>query len=188
MPVRALLVAALVALGLACDGDEEMTGGGDESEDTAGPTPVPLVDPRQWAMADEAEDVFADLRPESIECDPDRGVYVEELPWQTRFEINTAWCNYATVQQPLAHPLVAGDAVEVRVWHFELTGGPAQAYLAVALDGEVMWEADVPIPSESELVSGTFEVARDLAAGTPLQFHLHNHGTNTWELVSIDRL
>ncbi len=173
----------MVVLGNGCDGGDV----GDNETDSMA-TPTPLVEPHAWTVAREADDLFADQRPAEVECDPDRGMTVEETAWQTRFEINTGWCNYATVEQPLLESLEAGDTVEVRVWHFELTGQPAEAYLGVGLDGEVIWEETVPIPSEGELIKSTFEVDRPLPAGTPIQYHVHNHGKNTWELVSINRL
>jgi len=150
--------------------------------------PLSLVDPHRWASAEESVDAFADQRPPEIDCDPDRGMAVEETPWQTRFEINTGWCNYATVEQPILEALEPGDTIEVRVYHFELTGGPAEAYVAAALDGVIRWEQVIPIPSEGELLKGIFEVDEPVDAGTPIQFHVHNHGVNSWELVSIERL
>lgn len=147
-----------------------------------------LVDAHGWVEASDAEDLFAQQRPAQVDCDSDRGLYVDETPWQTRLEINTAWCNYATVSQPLLEALAPGDTVEVRVWHFELTGEPAMGYLAVGLADQIAWEFAVPIPREAELITEVFEIDEPLPAGTPIQFHVHNHGKNTWELVSIDRL
>ncbi len=149
--------------------------------------PSSLVEPEQWQDSP-SRDAFADLRPADVECDPVRGLYLQRSPWGDRFEINTAWCNYATVEQPLLEPLAAGDTVEVRVWHFDLTGAPAEAYVGVAVAGEIEWERIIPIPSEGGLIAETFEVSEAVEAGTPIQFHVHNHGNNTWELVSIEQL
>lgn len=175
-------IAGVALLG-ACDSGETADDASMEER-----VPLSIVDPFEWTIAEEGVDAFADQRPAEIDCDPDRGMAVEETPWQTRFEINTGWCNYATVDQPITEALEPGDNVEVRVFHFDLTGSPAEAYVAAALDGEIRWEQTIPIPSESQLLKGIFEVDEAVDAGTSIQFHVHNHGVNTWELVSIERL
>ena len=182
---RAVLALAGAVAGLlaaACDASP------DDAADETPSVPVPLVDATMWTLVAPADDVFADMRPETIDCDPDRGLFVEHSANESRLEINTGWCNYATVVQPLRTALAEGDTVEVRVYHFELTGGPAEAYLAIALQEHVPWEQVIPIPSEGQLLKGTFEVTEAIDAHTPIQFHVHNHGVNSWELVSIDRL
>lgn len=179
----AATIAGVALLG-ACDSGETADDASMEEERV----PLSIVDPFEWTVAEEGVDAFADQRPPEIDCDPDRGMAVEETPWQTRFEINTGWCNYATVAQPILEALEPGDSVEVRVYHFELTGSPAEAYVAAALDGEIRWEQTIPIPSEGQLLKGIFEVDEAVDAGTSIQFHVHNHGVNTWELVSIERL
>ena len=177
------LVAGLVA---GCDGGA--TSAGESSGDDGSAVAIPLVDPWAWAAPQQADDLFASMRPPEVECDPLRGMGVQETAWSTHFEINTGWCNYATVAQTTLEALEPGDTVEVRVWHFELTGGPAQAYLGVGLAGEVRFEQTIPIPSASAQVLGTIEITEPLPAGTPIQFHVHNHGVNSWELIAIERL
>jgi hypothetical protein len=179
------LAAAVLGLAaVSCDGEP----GEPDDEGSVAEMPVPLVDPTQWAIADASADLFAHMRPPDVVCDEDRGYYLYETPWATLLEINTGWCNYLTAAQPLLEPLEVGDVVEVRVYHFDLAGGPAEGYVGVGIGDEIEWEATVAIPSPSGIVKGTFEVASPVEAGTPIQFHVHNHGSNTWELYSIDRI
>jgi hypothetical protein len=178
-PHIAVLCGLLASLG--CDAD---TGeGGDGSTEA-----LPIVDAPAWQLAAVEHDLFADMRPPEIYCDELRGYYLQETPWSTTFEVNTGWCNYVTLEQPLLEPLEVGDTVEIRVFHFELTGGPAEGYLGLGLGEGLVWEERIPIPSASELVTGTFEVTEAAPSGTPIQFHVHNHGSNTWELYSIAKL
>lgn len=187
MTLRRTIALAWALLGLSgCD--PEMAEAGEAGSGGAMETPVALVDPAAWQPSGTGDDLFAAMRPPEIDCDELRGYYLQETPWATIFEINTGWCNYLTIEQPLLVPLEIGDTIELRVYHFELTGGPAEGYLGLGLHGEVAWEQTVPIPSASELVTGTFEVTEAADVGTPVQFHVHNHGSNTWEIYSIDKL
>jgi hypothetical protein len=53
------------------------------------------------------------------------------------------------------------------------------------LGGDVAWQARVPIPSGSGLLSPEWLASRELPAGTPVHFHLHNHGANSWSLIEL---
>ena len=145
---------------------------------------VELIHADAWALAEPGADTFAALRPSTSTCDVERGLAQES----DGYEINTAWCNYATISQPILAPVVAGDTVDIRGWHFDLTGAEATAYVGVALDGEILWTEDIPIPSDSGVIRGSFEVPRDVELGAPIQFHVHNHGSNTWKIISLVRL
>jgi adenine-specific DNA methylase len=55
----------------------------------------------------------------------------------------------------------------------------------LAIGGELEWEFHVPIPSDVGVIDEEFTIDRALPVGTEIQFHVHNHGPNTWELVSV---
>lgn len=170
-----LLAALVVSANAGCQHD-------------GSPTPIHLVRATDWTVAPVADDLFADMRPANIECDDLRGHYLQENGGVTRFEINTGWCDYLTVTQPMLDAVEAGDAIDVRVFHFDLTGGPAEAYIGLGIGKEIVWDTTVPIPSSDALVQDTVEVTESVPSGTPLQLHIHNHGSNTWEIYDIDRL
>jgi hypothetical protein len=147
-----------------------------------------LVELEAWErVADVGEDVFGAERPAGLVCDEVLGISVEILGSERVLEIDTDFCDYATVRQPSLQALVPGDTVAIRVWHYPLTApAPAQAHLALAIDGELAWEQHVPSPAEEGFVEGEVAIDRDVPAGTELQFHVHNHGANSYDLLAIE--
>jgi hypothetical protein len=176
---RGAVALLAAALGAACEPDPPP-----EPEPQG---PVSLAEFDQWErVADVQDDVFGAQRPADLVCDETLGILPEFLGHDPVLEINTDLCNYATVRQPSLAPLVRGDTVSIRLWHYPLVAPmPSEGYLALALDGEVRWEVVVPIPAEAGLVEGEFIMERDLPAGIELQFHIHNHGNNSYELLGI---
>lgn len=150
--------------------------------------PVPLTDPAAWVRPPVAEDLFAAMRPPGTECDDLRGYYIDQAAEAPRFEVNTGWCDYLTVRQPILESLDEGDVLEIRIYKLELTGGPGEGYVGVALGSDVIWEITVPIPSDGDLLETDLPITTPIPSGTPLQIHIHNHGINTWEFYAIDKI
>jgi hypothetical protein len=74
----------------------------------------------------------------------------------------------------------------VKVWHYDLVAEmDTEAYVAIAIGGQIEWEATIPIPSTGNLLEADIVMDRELPAGTPMQFHVHNHGPNSWELFDV---
>jgi hypothetical protein len=165
---------------LACDGTPDPPP--DEPDSPS------LVELDAWErVAEVDEDVFGAERPAGAVCDEVLGIGTELLGSELVLEINTDFCDYATVRQPSLRALVPGDIVAIRTWHYPLTApAPAQAHLALAIDGEIAWEQLVPSPAEEAFVDGELALDRDLPAGTELQFHVHNHGANSYDLLAIE--
>lgn len=175
---QGLLVLAIGSL--ACDGTTAPP-----PDEPASPS---LVERSAWERVDDvAQDVFGAERPEGLVCDEVLGIGTEVFGSEEVLEINTDFCDYATVRQPSLQALMAGDTVAIRAWHYELTTpAPAQAHLALAIDGEIAWEVHVPSPAEGAFVEGEIAIDRDVPAGAELQFHVHNHGANSYDLLSIE--
>lgn len=159
------------------------------------PTPPPevpasasLVELDAWdRVASVDEDVFGAERPEGLVCDEVLGIGSELFSNGEVLEINTGFCDYATVRQPSQQALAPGDSVSIQVWHYALTTpAPAQAHLALAIDGEVAWEEHVASPAEGAVVEGEIAIDRSVPVGTDLQFHVHNHGDNTYALLALE--
>jgi hypothetical protein len=160
-----------------------------EEEPEPDPMPAPAVVvayPDQWArVADVEADLFGAERPADLVCD-ETGLSLESVGPDPAFEIQTDLCDYATAQQPTLVALAPGDTLSVRVFHWSLVADEAaEAHLALALGGEVVWERYVPIPSEPDLLEEDVVIERDLPAGTPLQFHVHNHGDNAYDILEL---
>lgn len=189
MPTPSRLKKGLVALAIgsfACSG--ACDGPCDGDPDPPPPAPTELVQVDAWdRVADPTEDVFGAERPADEVCDEVLGILVESLGGTPVLEIDTDSCNYATVSQPSLLALQPGDTVAIEVWHYDLTAAdPGQAHLALAIDGEVAWEEYVPVPSAAALIEAEIAIDREVPAGAALQFHVHNHGANTYDLAVLE--
>jgi hypothetical protein len=144
--------------------------------------PEALVDNGLWVYASEKEDPFAAERPIEIQC-PEWSYQLE----YGAFEVDTAGCNFLTVTQPILAKIRAGDRVIIALWHQNLVAEPATAHVAVSLGGELLWETYVTIPSPPGAYTPEIVVSSDYPKGTPIIFHLHNHGSNNWQLLELTR-
>jgi len=146
-----------------------------------------LVDHAQWMEVPASDDPLALHRPASVQCGID-GAYNED----TGLEIDTGACNYLARQQPSLVDIAAGDSIAIEAFHETLASVEAgEAHFAILVGSEVVWEIFVPIPASPEVVPATpfteeIEVDFDAPAGTPVIVHLHNHGFNTWRLLTLD--
>ncbi len=149
--------------------------------------PRPLVEVEAWTPAtEELPPEFVPLPDMRVSCKPVDGWGPWPFGGVIVFEINTGSCNWGTFEQPLLDDVVAGELVTPRLWHFELTSAfPAEGYAGVAIRDEIVWEYRVDIPSESALAADGFIAEEDIPAGTPIRFHVHNHGINSWYLVDV---
>ena len=174
-----MLLSALLLSGCPVDPNPP-----DDDDDTSEPEPVRLVEFDGWVrVTDPSVDAFADQRPPDAVCD-DAGYYAD--PIAQTLEVQTEVCDYVTLRQDTLAALEPGDVVTVFAFHDVLTAPePAQGYLGIALDGQIEWELDVPIPGDAASIEQAFTIDRSLPAGTELQFHVHNHGPNTWELLAV---
>lgn len=148
------------------------------------PEAVTLASYDGWVrVTDPSLDLFADQRPADAVCD-DAGYLFDPLT-QT-LEVQTEICNYLTVAQPTLVALAPGDVITVYAFHDVLTAPDlAQGYMALAIGGQIEWEHTVAIPANPAVIEQQFTIDRALPAGTPIQYHLHNHGPNTWELAAV---
>ncbi len=148
----------------------------------------PLAEPGRWMAFDPAGDPWVRRRPSSVECEPGFGYYVEDFAGTPSLKVDTGWCNFLTLEQPTLVDLRADEVIDLKVHHFRLVAdAPAEAMLGLALDGVIVWEHRVPIPSPAGLDKVVIELDADYPVGTPMQFHLDNHGDNNWILVRLER-
>lgn len=170
-----------LALVLGCSNE------GSETRDAA---PATQADAAAWhdiVVADEwrktaaEDDPLAQHRPDPVECDI-AGWFVED----DELEINTARCNYLFVEQPALVEVGRGDLVRLGLRHFDLTAPePATAHVALLFGDVVVWELDLTIPHEAQVLDVEWTAQRALPAGAPVGLHLHNHGQNTWTLAHV---
>ncbi len=175
-----LLATALVFGAVACGPESESEFGSESGGEPR--EPGPLVDAGEWSQVGAAADPMAGHRPPEVVC-PSSG-WAEEFGV---FEVRTEDCNYLSVEQPLARPVCAGDTLSVSLWWQSLIAlEPAVGHLALHIDGELIWEHEVEIPGSSDVLSLEFPSPVDAPEGAIVNFHLHNHGQNTWTLAGFD--
>ena len=143
---------------------------------------VSLVAADAWDLVvDPADDPWGALRPDDAEC-PARAWDVEG----DTFEVDTGSCTWGTFWQPAALGVRAGMPVDLVVWHLDLWAPePATGLAGIALDGEIIWEETAEIPGDEAIWSATVTAPRDVPAGAPVTFHVHNHGTNAWRISEL---
>ena len=143
-----------------------------------------LVAHDSWEIALAEDDPWSD-RPEGVVC-PDDAHMPELLGAEPVFSVDTGGCTYITARQPALRDVAKGETIVARVWHFALNAGEsAEAHVALRIGDSSVLDQTVPIPSEGGLIARSDVALQAFAAGTPIFFHLHNHGDNSWSLVEL---
>lgn len=146
---------------------------------------VSLVSAQAWDTTPRNRDIFPDHRPTQIDCARDKGWLAED----DALEIRTEFCNYLSLTQQSLLNLEAGTTLELALSHSDLEFNvPASAHLAIAIAGNTVWETEIAIPSEGNVLKATLELPFAVSSGDAIDVHLHNHGKNTWTVHSIDAL
>ena len=143
---------------------------------------VPLVAVDAWAEQDAAADSLAAHRPAQVNC-PANSWYEED----GALEVETGYCNYLSLAQPSRAAIERGDTLHLVLWHADLAfEEPASAHVAVSIGGKLLWQAEVAIPARANIYDLRIPVDFDAPAGSAVEFHLHNHGYNTWTLLELE--
>ncbi len=206
---RLFLVLCLSCAISSCSSSSSVT----ESE------PGPLVDNTQWVPSERGEEFFGsppegsfcETRPidcpefpwpedDCVDFEPTSTcvtAFVPEcldtftvLAVYTRMDDDRLpLCNWLTLEQPSLRAIRAGDEVEVRARHSQLTAPvPGTATMGFVIGDEQVLEYSVAIPSDFAFPSETWTAPRDYPAGTPLLFHVDNHGANEYMLIEVNIL
>jgi hypothetical protein len=143
------------------------------------------VDHFAWTVAAASADPFLPRRPQGSVCED--GSFRPEISFEEQvIEINTARCDYLTLVQPAKTSVMRGEILYIRLWHYNLTApSGGAAYIAVGFGDCLMLEEPRPIPSLSRVTVARFPAPISIAAGTPIYFHVDNHGANTYDLVEV---
>jgi hypothetical protein len=151
-------------------------------EDPTEGTPTPLVQSTLWTQVAAPDDPLADHRPAQVTCP--LGAWLFE---PQGFEVNTGGCNYAMFVQPSRATVVPGATITASLYHYDLIADPpATAHVALLLGERVLWEREVEIPGKANAFAIEVVADETVPAGTPVYFHLHNHGQNTWTLGAVE--
>lgn len=150
---------------------------------------VPVVDHELWTrVAPENDPLDPNLKVGTAtlaHCSP-ADTYFEVFGGERSYDITTRDCAWATVEQPLLIPIMAGERLYVRLWHFALLPAPVDVALPMWLIGDdVVWSEQVPIPSAARLVIGGPVAERDYPAQSRVRWHISNHGFNSWNVLDL---
>jgi hypothetical protein len=192
----ALVVAACADAGAESSLDASAADAGSDAGDAAVEGDAAALGPRAlvhsalWQRVPWGEDRFDPS--EDAEPPPPcaQGAFGEEnLGGELVFYVRTEQCPWLTVRQASRSELRAGDTLQIRVYHFALTAPEnASARLIVQIGQTLSWEAELPIPSPAAEIVEQWEAGEDYPAGTPVLFHVSNHGNNEYTLVGVDVL
>jgi hypothetical protein len=98
-------------------------------------------------------------------------------------------CDWLTLEQPSLQAIRAGDVIEVRAYHNELTAPvPGEARMSFVVGDQLAFDETILIPNASEFLSGTWTADKDYPAGTRLLWHVDNHGRNEYLLIEANIL
>jgi hypothetical protein len=165
----------------ADDADAAAEADASESE----PEPVALVHPALWSAVEASEDPFAPAA--AVPCLPD-SFGEEVLGGELGFYVRTEFCPALTVRQGLRADVAQGETVHVRLFHFPLTAPEAaSARLILQLGLDEVLRREIPIPSPQADLRIDWVAPADYARGTPLWFHVENHGANEYVLLAVER-
>jgi len=141
-----------------------------------------LISVEDWQMQSAAEDSLAAHRPAQVSC-PDNAWYEED----GAIEVETGYCNYLSLAQPAKAPVNKGDNIHLVLWHGQLRfDEPAEAHVAVSIGGQLVWEDSIEIPNKGGVYDITVPSTIAAAEGETIEYHLHNHGYNTWTLLTLE--
>ena len=171
----------------ACEGGGEDSGeaaddsGADATGDPTEGAMVPLTRTMAWQPVSAAEDPLADHRPAQVICP--LGGWLTEVQG---IEVNTVQCNYGMFGQPALVGVAKGARVTGSLYHFDLVAAePASAHAALLIGDDVVWEQTIAIPGKANAFTIEVTAPAAVPAGTPVYFHLHNHGQNTWTFAEV---
>ena len=141
-----------------------------------------LIAVQDWQLQSEADDTLASHRPASTDC-PDNAWYEED----GAIEVETGYCNYLSLSQPSKAPINIGDEIHLVLWHGQLRfDEPEEAHVAISVGGVVVWEDLIEIPNAGGVYDITVPATFSAPAGEKVEYHLHNHGYNTWTLLTLE--
>ena len=172
--------------GVACVGPESGVESdlSPESPVRSEPERIPLLDPYALIPVVADADPLGEHRPSAVDC--------PAATWGPEgggFEIQTGVCNYAAFDQPVPVPIIAGDSLNILLWHDTLDfAEPATAHVAIWIGETVVWQTEVAIPGPSNAFEVTVPIVEAPTPNARLGLHLHNHGYNSWRFVALDLL
>ncbi len=188
MRIRTVLAACTWLLVSGCDENPtagaDASSGGAASEASGTPSDLegraPLIALGMFEKTTASDDPFED-RPSDVVCE--FGFGLED----GFFEVESDVCRYGAFSQATLAPIRAGDTVDFLLLHENLVSDTpnAQAHIAVAFGDDIVYETLIDIPAEANFLDEQWVSTLEVPEGTPVHFHVHNHGINSYRLVEL---
>jgi hypothetical protein len=176
--VRLLLLGPLGA-GLSLGGCS-----GPDAAASPPPSYEALVPLDGWSGVARDSDAFITDPDQTPTC-VGEGFFIED----TWLEIDTTVCSWVTVQGTSRFAVTPGQELRIVISHFDLAAlEPAQGELRLRLGACNAWQKTVSIPHAAEVYREAFPSPCALEKDGVVQFHLHNHGQNNWQLQELSLL
>jgi hypothetical protein len=141
----------------------------------------PLVTLDGWSGVARNQDEFI-TDPDMVPSCVGAGFFVEDS-W---LEIDTTVCSWVTIEGAARFAVEEGQELRIIVSHFDLVAlEPSRGDLRLRLGACDAWQKSVAIPQQAAVYTEPFASPCSLAAGGAVQFHLHNHGQNNWQLQQL---
>lgn len=145
-----------------------------------------LIDHALWTQLDAADDPFDDRPADAQPCPSPGGFDIVS----GSFEVDTDFCLYMTAAQPSLVDLSPGWVIEAVLWHLDLLPPEkdpeaAEAHMVVRIGDFIVWEGVIPIPNKSAFIEHQIVLDQPLPQGTPVYFHVHNHGPNSYRPLRL---
>lgn len=181
--MRGFAVNLTLALALlsaaACSDDVGTCGDGARTEE------VSLIDHKTWVKVALADDPFAAELAGEVTC----GVGGHKFE-NGALEIDTAICNFVTLHQKTVNAAKACDELRLVFWHLPLFAGNegAEAYAAMRVGDKTLLDERITIGPQGVIEKSytpKWSLDAPIDAGTDVYLHIHNHGLNTWKLLSL---
>jgi len=145
-----------------------------------------LIDHDLWRLATPEEDPWIAFRPaDDISC-PSGSRKTEDFAGTYAYSVITAACSYTTAVQETIADACKGEDLYVWLWNYALTAPEnSTAYLEVQIGDTLIWADTRTIPSAAALEATRIALPEDYPKGTPIYFHVRNHGSNSYELLEL---
>lgn len=176
--------ATVVLFAMIGCGDDEVGRSRLQCEVAVQGQPRALINHDLWRLAEPGEDPWVQFRPDDVAC-PEGARQAEDFGGTYAYSVVTTGCPYTTVTQEILADVCAGESFYIWLWNFALTA-PDQAIAHVGVRvGSLDWSTTRAIPGPSNLVTEATLVPDDIPQGTPIYFHVRNHGSNSYELLDL---
>lgn len=147
-------------------------------------SPRALIDHDKWRVATPKDDPWVEFRPPDIAC-PEGSRQPEDFAGTYAYGIITSRCPYTTLVQETLADACKGESLYIWLWNYALTAPEnSTAMLGVELGG-TRWSVTRPIPGPAALVAEEVILEDDVPRGSPIFFHVRNHGSNSYELLDL---